>query len=285
MAISSATKPTNLRIPSIFFPGFIGVSVIAWSLPWIGLIVTAFRPFSQAASTGWWTVFTTRTFTLQNFATALKANGLWRAAMNSFIITIPTVLLVLVVSSLAAYALTWTRMPGKKALYAIFAGLLVVPPEITLVPTLKVFRALGLSDSFPGIWLSHVSAALAFGIFLLGNFFAQVPRDLVESARIDGTGEFGLLRRVILPLSGTALASLATFDFLWVWNDLIRSLVIISDPTKQPLTAVVANMSGTYGANITVQAAGAVLLLIPPLIVFMLAQKAFIRGVLTGAVK
>ena len=112
-----------------------------------------------------------------------------------------------------------------------------------------------------------------------------MPRDLVESARIDGTGEFGLLRRVILPLSGTALASLATFDFLWVWNDLIRSLVIISDPTKQPLTAVVANMSGTYGANITVQAAGAVLLLIPPLIVFMLAQKAFIRGVLTGAVK
>lgn len=286
--VRASTPSTNMlltRVPRMVFSGFMLMAIVVWVLPLIGLITSSFRPFTDAASSGWWTTVGDPNFTLGNFREALGASGFLRALVNSLLITVPTVILVVITSSLAAFALIWTGLPGRKWLYAAMVGLLVVPPEITLVPTLNILKTLHLINTFPGIWLSHISAIMPFAIFLLGNFFAQIPAELVEAARVDGAKARHVLFRVVIPLSGAALASLATFDFLWVWNDLLRALVIIPDPNMQPLTAVLANLSGGYGQYVTVMAAGAVLLMIPPLLVFLLAQKAFIRGVLTGAVK
>jgi ABC-type glycerol-3-phosphate transport system permease component len=133
--------------------------------------------------------------------------------------------------------------------------------------------------------MSHVASALPFGVFLIGSFISEIPCELVEAAKVDGAKTVQQFTKIILPLSGSALMSLATFDFLWIWNDLLRSLVIIPDTSKRPLTAILANVSGGYGEYISVIAAGATLLMLPPVLVFLLAQKSFIRGVTAGAMK
>lgn len=276
-------SPTH--IPGIFFSIVMLGAIVVWCLPIVGLVINAFRPYTTATSAGWWTVIKYPEFTLENFQTALSSGELYSGLINSLLITIPTTILVVIVSATAAFALIWTELPGRKILYGFIVALLFVPPEITLYPTLVILKALKLVNTYPGIWMSHVSAALPFGVFLLGSFFSQIPRELFEAAKVDGASTPHQLFRIALPLSGSALASLATFDFLWVWNDLLRALIIIPDPSIRPLTAVLANAAGGYGQYITIQAAGAVLLMIPPLAVFLLAQRAFIRGVITGALK
>lgn len=279
------SQPLLMRVPRALLSTVMIVVIIGWSLPWIGLAITAFRPVTDATGSGWWNVFGSPALTLDNFAATLSSQGLWRSVLNSVAITVPTVLLVLIVASAAAFALVWTDLPYRKAIYAFLVGLLVVPPEITLVPTLQILKQLGLVNTYPGVWLSHVSAILPFAVFLLANFFAQVPRELVEAAKVDGASTLKIFLKLILPLSWSALASLAIFDFLWVWNDLLRALIIIPDPNLLPLTATLSNLGGGYGENITVMAAGAVLLMVPPLLIFLFAQRAFVRGVMAGAVK
>ena len=283
----STSRGNNLlmSVPRSFFSIVMIGAIIVWSLPWIGLIVNSFRTFTTATSSGWWTVFTNPEFTLDNYRTALSFGEIFSGFISSILITVPTAFLVLVTAAFAAFALTWTDLPGRRLIYTFIVALLVIPAEITLYPTLVILKALNLVNTYPGIWISHISSALPFGVFLLGSFFSQIPPELFEAAKVDGAKTRHLLFRIVLPLSGSALASLATFDFLWVWNDLLRSLVIIPEPSIRPLTAVLANSAGGYGEYITVQAAGATLLMIPPLIVFLLAQRAFIRGVTAGALK
>jgi len=273
------------KIPRALLSFLMIVVIVIWSLPLVGLIISAFRPFTEASSSGWWTVFANPLFTLDNFRAALASEAVLSGFINSVLITLPTTFLVVLVSAATAFALIWTDLPGRKWLFAFIVGLLVVPPEITLFPTLVILQALKLVNTYPGVWMSHVASALPFGVFLLGSFFAQIPRELMEAARVDGAKTWQIMFKIVLPLSGAALASLAVFDFMWVWNDLLRALVIIPDPTLRPLTAILANLGGGYGEYVTVVAAGAVMLMIPPLIVFLFAQKAFIRGVLAGSVK
>lgn len=273
------------NVPQIIFALVLTSAIVLWSLPVLGLVVNSFRPYTNATSEGWWTVFTNPVFTLDNYRTALSYGEIYSGFVSSVLITFPTTALVVIASAAAAFALIWTDLPGRRLIYTFMIALLVVPPEITLYPTLVILKDVGLVNTYPGIWMSHVSSALPFGVFLLGSFFAQIPRELIEAAKIDGARTHHLMLLVVLPLSGSALASLATLDFLWVWNDLLRSLIIIPDQNMRPLTAVLANSAGGYGQYITVQAAGATLLMIPPLIVFLLAQRAFIRGVIAGALK
>lgn len=260
-------------------------AILIWSLPLIGLIINSFRPFTQATNSGWWTVFNNPEFTFDNFSQILNSKTLYSGFINSILITIPTTLLLVLSASAAAFALHWTELPGRRWIYALLVGMIIIPPEITLYPNLVILKSVGLVNTFPGIWMSHVASALPFGVFLMGSFMSQIPAEIMEAAKMDGTKTHHLLFQIVLPLSGSAIASLATFDFLWVWNDLLRALVIIPDPSIRPLTAVLANTAGGYGEYITVQAAGATMLMIPPLIVFLLAQRSFINGVLAGAVK
>jgi len=284
-AASRHATPLLMRVPAAAFHVVMLGAIVLWSLPLIGLVINAFRPFTTATSSGWWTVFSNPEFTLDNFRTALSSKELLSGLINSLLITVPTTFLVVAVAAAAAFALTWTDLPGRVWIFTFIVALLVVPPEITLYPSLVILKQVGLINTFPGIWLSHTASAMPFGVFLLGSFFAQIPRELMEAAKVDGAKTRHLLFRIVLPLSSSSLASLATFDFLWVWNDLLRALVIIPDPSIRPLTAVLANLGGGYGEYITVMAAGATLLMLPPMLVFLLAQRAFIRGVLAGAVK
>ena len=269
----------------IIFNFIIIIAIIVWILPLLGILINSFRPYTDVNSAGWWTILTQPNFTFDNFLVALSDGYIFSGFKNSILITIPSVFFLILISLSTAYALIWTDLPGKKIIYMLATAMIIIPPEITLYPTLIILKQFNLLNTYLGIWMSHVSSALPFGIFLMGSFISEIPKELIEAAKIDGATTWNILFKIVNPLSRTAILSLATFDFLWVWNDLLRSIVIIPDPNLRPLTAVLANLSGAYGEYITVVAAGAILLMVPPLLVFLFGQKYFIRGVMAGAVK
>lgn len=273
-------KSTDVVIGVIFT-----VFALIWLMPLLGILVNSFRPFTNAASTGWWKLLSERQVTMDNYQRMLSDAKFLRGFKNSVLITLPTILLVMVVCSMTSYGLVFGKLRCGRKLYLLLCGLIVIPAEITLLPTLIILRTLGLANTYPGIWMSHIANIIPFGVFLIGSFMKSIPMDLIEAAEIDGCSVWRIFTRIIFPLSSSSVASLAIFDFLWVWNDLLRSLVIIPNVKMQPLTAVLANSAGGYGEYVSVQAAGAILLLLPPLLVFLLFQKAFVNGVLQGAVK
>ena len=273
-------KSTDVVIGVIFT-----VFALIWLMPLLGILVNSFRPFTNAASTGWWKLLSERQVTMDNYQRMLSDAKFLRGFKNSVLITLPTILLVMVVCSMTSYGLVFGKLKSGHKLYLLLCGLIVIPAEITLLPTLIILRTLGLANTYPGIWMSHIANIIPFGVFLIGSFMKSIPMDLIEAAEIDGCSVWRIFTRIIFPLSSSSVASLAIFDFLWVWNDLLRSLVIIPNVKMQPLTAVLANSAGGYGEYVSVQAAGAILLLLPPLLVFLLFQKAFVNGVLQGAVK
>jgi len=261
------------------------VLIAIWIIPLMGVLVNSFRPFTYASSSGWWKALSERAFTLDNYRRMVSQKKFALGLKNSVIITIPTVFFVILFSSLASYALFFTAVPGRKKLYAIIGALIIIPAEITLAPTLLILKSIGLQNTYPGIWLSHTAATIPFGIFLLGAFMAGIPKELTFAAKIDGAGIMQIYSKIVVPLSIPSMTSLAIFDFLWVWNDLLRAIIVIPDSKYRPLTAVLANAGGGYGEHITVQAAGAILLLLPPLLFFLLTQKSFESGAVAGAVK
>ena len=268
-------------------PVHIALMAIAalWLVPTIGLLVTSFRERSDALSSGWWHVFSSH-LTLSNYGEVLHEAGMGHAFLNSIYITLPSTLGPLVFGALAAYAFAWTRFPFRDTTFLIIVALMVVPVQTSFVPLLKFFRENGgLNQEFYGIWLAHTAFGLPLAIFLFRNFFITLPKDLIEAARIDGATEFGVFRRVVLPLSVPALASFGIFQFLWVWNDLLMALVFISEPSKLPMTVQINNMLSTYNQEFHILAAGGFLLMIVPLIVFFALQRYFVQGLLAGSVK
>jgi alpha-glucoside transport system permease protein len=256
-----------------------------WLVPTVGLAVTSFRPRSDILSNGWWHVFTSH-LTLENYSAVLNANGMKHAFVNSIWITLPSTILPLVLGALAAYAFAWTRFPFRDTTFLIIVALMVVPVQTAFVPLLKLFREHGhLNTEFYGIWLAHTAFGLPLAIFLFRNFFITLPKDLIEAARMDGASEFGVFRRIVIPLSVPSLASFAIFQFLWVWNDLLMALIFVSDPSKRPMTVKITELLSTYGSEYHLLSAAAFLLMIVPLIVFFALQRYFVQGLLAGSVK
>lgn len=282
---------------------------VVWLVPTVGLFITSFRPLQDILSYGWWTVILNPHLTLDNYArvmTARSANdSLGRNFINSFIITIPSTVLPLFLGSLAAYAFAWLNFRWRDWIFLGIVALLIVPLQMTFVPVLQLYndplgpvRSLAglfglilplpqfkITATFAGLWLAHTAYGLPFAIYLLRSFFAALPRDLIEAARIDGSSEFSIFWRIILPLSVPALASLAIFQFLWVWNDLLVALIFAQAPQLQPLTVGVNNMLSTYGTEWDLLSAGAFFTMAVPLIVFFSLQKYFVTGLLAGSVK
>jgi alpha-glucoside transport system permease protein len=192
--------------------------------------------------------------------------------------------LVVTIAALAAYAFAWMRFRGRDAVFLVVVGLLVVPLQVALIPVADLYGRLGLFGRIPGVVLFHVAFGLPFAIFLLRNFFAGIPVDLLEAARLDGAGEWRIFSRVVLPLGVPAIASLAIFQFLWVWNDLLVALVFASTDSA-PLTVAIREQTRQFGSNIDVIAPGAFLSMIVPLVVFFAFQRFFVQGVLAGSVK
>ncbi|GAA3721749.1 alpha-glucoside transport system permease protein [Spinactinospora alkalitolerans] len=258
---------------------------VFWLLPTLGLFVASLRSPQDNSAGGWWTVFLEPSqLTLENYAGLLANDTFVASFWNTIAITVPSTVLIVVIASLAAYAFAWLDFPGRDWLFLGVVGLLVVPLQVALIPIARLYGSVGVFGSIPGVVLFHVGFGLPFAIFLLRNFFAGIPRDLLEAARMDGGKEFTIFRRVILPLGGPAIASLTIFQFLWVWNDLLVALVF-ADTSAQPMTKALQSEMRQFGANIDVLASGAFLSLVVPLVVFFAFQRYFVQGVMAGAVK
>ncbi|GHH68880.1 sugar ABC transporter permease [Streptosporangium violaceochromogenes] len=257
---------------------------VLWLIPTLGLFVVSIRDEAANNSTGWWTALTKPAeLTVRNYADLL-AGGFTASFWNTVFITVPTTVLVIGISAMAAYAFAWMEFPGRDALFLVVVGLLVVPVQIALIPIAKLYGTVGIFGSIAGVVLFHTAFGLPFAIFLLRNFFAGIPRSLLEAARMDGAGEWRIFSTVVFPLAKPAIASLGIFQFLWVWNDLLVALVF-ADTENQPMTKALQSQMRQFGTNIDILAPGAFLSLIIPLVLFFAFQRYFVQGMMAGSVK
>ncbi|MFD3542539.1 carbohydrate ABC transporter permease [Streptomyces sp. NPDC058662] len=265
--------------------GVLLLVALVWITPLAGLFLSSMRSEQDNASEGWWTALTDPSqLSLDNYSALLKDSGIATAFANTILISVPTTVLVVALAALAGYAFAWLDFPGRDGLFLVVVGLLVVPVQIGLLPVAKLFGAVGLFGTIAGVVLFHVAYGLPFAIFLLRNYFAEIPREMLEAARMDGGSEWRIFSRLILPLGRPALASLAIFQFLWVWNDMLVAL-LFADSGSQPLTVALQSQMRQFGSNIGVLAPGAFLSLVVPLIVFFAFQRHFVQGVMAGSVK
>jgi alpha-glucoside transport system permease protein len=278
----SAKAPVWVRI-------VLGLICIAWVVPTFGLAITSFRSQDDATASGWWTVFTTPAnftrLTFENYSEVFSKANMGEAFLNSLAITIPATIIPILIAAFAGYAFTFMQFPGRDLLLILIVGLLVVPTQVALVPLLKIYGTLGLNGTFPAIWLAHIGFGMPLAVYIIRNYMATLPREVIESAKIDGASHFQTFWRLILPMSTPVLASFAIFQFLWVWNDLLNALVFIGPGSNQPLTIALVQLLGQQGQGWQLLTAGGLFTMLVPIIVFLSLQRYFVRGLTAGSVK
>ena len=283
MGQGSATWPVKI---------FIIVLCVLWMIPVVGLLINSFRPRDEQLSSGWWTAifspFSTG-WTIQNYVQVLTTDNagvnMGTAFINSFVVTVPATIIPILIAAFAAYAFTFMQWRGRDIVFIIIVGLLVVPNQVALVPLLKIYGAIGLTGTFPAIWLAHIGFGMPLAIYILRSYMSTLPLAIIESAKIDGASHFTTFWRLIMPMSVPALASFAIFQFLWVWNDLLAALLFLGRGDNTILTVALQGLQGQTGAGRElIPSAGFVTILVP-LIVFLSLQRFFIRGMTAGAVK
>lgn len=289
LGIVTGKKTLGQRIVGVLSSSIVNVVLMIvalfWLIPSIGLFLTSLRSAGDNAASGWWTVFTKPAeLTLQNYANLLSNPTITGSFWNTIVIAVPSTILVVLLGACAGYAFAWMNFPGRDWLLIVVIILLAVPIQVALIPLARLFGALGIFGSVVGVILFHVAFGLPFAIFLLRNFFTQIPAELLEAARIDGAGEWRIFFRLILPLGLPAIASLAIFQFLWTWNDMLVAL-IFTNSGSQPLTVAIQSQLRQFGANIDVLSSGAFLSMIVPLIVFFAFQRYFVQALLAGSQK
>jgi alpha-glucoside transport system permease protein len=227
------------------------------------------------------------TFTKPDGSTeTVQGDNMTRAFLNSLTVAIPSTVIPILIAAFAAYAFAWMKFPGRKWMFILVVALLVVPLQIALVPILKDYKALNLNGTFLAIWLAHTGFGLALATYLLYNYISTLPRDIFESAFIDGASPFTVFTQLVLPLSMPALASFAIFQFLWVWNDYLVALIFLGgNPEYELVTQRMAAIVGSRGQDWHLLTAGAFVSMLLPLIVFFSLQRYFVRGMLAGSVK
>ncbi|MPV48804.1 ABC transporter permease subunit [Pseudactinotalea sp. HY160] len=256
-----------------------------WLIPSVGLFLTSLRSGADSASSGWWNVFTKPAqLTIENYSNLLSNSTITGSFLNTIMIAVPATVLVVLIGSIAGYAFAWMQFWGRDWLLIAVIVLLAVPVQVALIPLARLFGTLGIFGSVVGVVLFHTGFGLPFAIFLLRNFFTQVPSELLEAARIDGAGEWRIFFRIVLPLGLPAIASLAIFQFLWTWNDMLVAL-IFTDSSSMPITVAIQTQLRQFGANIDVLSSGAFLSMIVPLIVFFAFQRYFVQALLAGSQK
>ena len=255
-----------------------------WLIPTAGLFVTSLLPAAEATEGGWWKIFSEPSLaTFENYANMFDNEDIVSALWTTAFVTLGATILPIAVASLAAYALAWIEFPARDWIFLTVIALMLVPIQMALIPMFKIYNNFALFDTIPGLILFHTAFALPFATFLLRNFFAGIPRDLMEAARIDGASELGLFVRVVLPLGIPAIASLAIFQVLFVWNDLLIGLVLTQD--NQPIAPALAGQLRQFGSNLDVLAPASFFSAIIPLTIFAAFQRYFVQGLLAGSVK
>ncbi len=263
---------------------------IVWTLPSAGLLVSSLRPASDITGSGWWTVFAhpfeASIWTVENYVQVLTTQGLANAFLNSVLVTVPSVVIPITIAAFAAYAFAWLEFPGRKFLFIVVVGLMVVPLQMSLIPLLRLYTQMDLNGTFLGVWLAHTGFGLPLAIFLLFGYISTLPVEIIESARVDGSSPLTTFTRLVLPLSVPIIASFAIFQFLWVWNDLLVALIFLG--TKEEVAVITARLAalvGRRGEQWHVLTAGAFVSMAVPLLVFFLLQRYFVRGLTAGSVK
>jgi alpha-glucoside transport system permease protein len=269
------------RTPVYIFLIAIG---LIWLVPTFGLFVTSLMAREDFQEDGWWTVFAEPSkLTFDNYEALLDNDVIIDSLWTTVLITVGATVLPIFVASMAGYAFAWLEFPGRDWLFILVIALLVVPLQMALIPMFSLYDALGIFDTVLALVLFHTAFGLPFAIFLLRNFFIGIPKDLMEAARIDGASEFRIFFRLILPLGLPAIASLAIFQFLWTWNDLLVALVFGRD--TQPITVAIFSQLRQFGSNIDIIAPATFISLLIPLMVFFAFQRYFVQGLLAGSVK
>jgi alpha-glucoside transport system permease protein len=257
---------------------------LLWLIPTFGLFITSILPLSDLANSGWWQIFTHPSHaTWSNYDALFHNSALLTSLKTTAYIAVSNTALVVIIGAMAGYAFAWLDFPGRDWLFVGVIGLLVVPLQMALIPMFRLYDTLGLFDTWYGIALFHTAFGLPFAIFLLRNFFVGLPKDILESARIDGASEIRIFLRLILPLGLPAIASLAIFQFLWTWNDLLVALTFGQNTT--PITVFIAGQLREFGSSLDIIAPASFISLVIPLAVFFAFQRYFVQGLLAGSVK
>jgi alpha-glucoside transport system permease protein len=263
--------------------------VLVWFVPTLGLAITSFREQDDATTSGWWTIFTSPAnftrLTFQNYSDVFERADMGVAFVNSLAITLPATIIPILIAAFAAYAFSFMQFPGRDFLLILIVALLVVPTQVALVPLLQIYGQLGLNGTFLAIWLAHIGFGMPLAVYIIRNYMATLPKEVIESAKIDGASHFQTFWRLILPMSTPVLASFAIFQFLWVWNDLLNALVFIGSGDNKPLTIALVQLLGAQGQGWQLVTAGAFFTMIVPIIVFLSLQRYFVRGLTAGSVK
>jgi alpha-glucoside transport system permease protein len=259
---------------------------VVWVLPTFGMIINSFRSTADMAVAGWWTtLFPPHGFTLASYQQVLQTENVATSILSSILITIPAMVIQLTIATMGAYAFAWMKFPGRDLFFIVIVGLMVVPIQMTFIPVLELFKTLGLNGTIPAVWLAHSGYGLPFEVFLLRNYLGGLPREVFESAEVDGAGHAVRFLRIAVPMTIPAIASLTIFVFLGIWNDLLVALTYLGTSQYRPFTVVITGLVTSLGGGWQFLTAAAVLQMALPLLVFIFLQRYFVRGITSGSVK
>ncbi|MEX1177025.1 MAG: carbohydrate ABC transporter permease [Nitriliruptor sp.] len=264
--------------------------VLIWTVPTLGLLISSFRSADAVNSTGWWTVFANpldfTQWTLANYDQVLFGSGMANAFLNTIVVAVPATVIPIAAAAFAAYAFSWMEFKGREIIFVIFVGLLVVPLQVAFIPLLQIYGNFGWNGTFLAVWLAHAGFGMPLAVYLFRNYIGSLPREVIESAKVDGASHFQVFWRLIVPLSVPVLAAYTIFQFLWVWNDLLVALVFLGGQSDvQVVTLNLSNLIGSQGQAWHLLTAGAFVTMVVPMIVFFTLQRYFVRGLTAGSVK
>ncbi len=263
------------------------VVVALFLVPTLGLLVTSLRTREEATTSSWWGALLqpfSAEWTLEGYREVLS-QGMGNAFVNTIVVTVPATVIPILIAAMAAYAFTFMRFPGRDLTFVVIVGLLVIPGQVAFIPLLRLLGSLDLVGTFPAVWLAHTGFGMPLAVFLLRAYMSTLPKEVIESAKIDGASHFQTFWRLILPMSVPALASFAIFQFLWVWNDLLVGLIFLGAGQNETVTIALQSLLGTFATRWDLLAPGAFVTMSLPLVVFFALQRYFVRGMTAGSVK
>ncbi|HEV8697901.1 MAG TPA: carbohydrate ABC transporter permease [Candidatus Limnocylindrales bacterium] len=286
--VGARSTARDLRARFARLPVHVTVAIVMaiWLVPTLGLIVNSFRTVRDMTQAGWWTtLFPPANFTLASYQAIFQTQGFSNSIVNSLLITIPATVLQVVIATFAGYAFAWMKFRGRDLFFLVIVGLMVVPVQLTFIPVLKLFAATGLAGTFIAVWLAHAGYGLPFQTYLLRSYIGSLPKEVFESAEIDGANHVVRFWRIVVPMSIPAIAANVIFVFLGVWNDLLIAVTYLGQSPNRPLTVFIGQQTTSLGGNWQVLTAAAVIQMALPLAVFLGLQRYFVRGISAGAVK
>ncbi|MCO6423208.1 ABC transporter permease subunit [Sinorhizobium meliloti] len=262
----------------------VGAILIIWLAPLFAVILTSFRSMADVMSGNLWG-WPTEIAVVENYTAVFTQTPMAGYFLNSLVITIPSVIGVLSLSTLAGFVLARYRFPGNMLIFALFVGGNFLPHQIMMIPVRDLMVRVNLYDTTTALIIFHVAFQTGFATLFMRNFIAALPDELFQAARVEGATPFQTLIHVIVPLVRPALAALAILLFTFIWNDYFWAVVLTVSDNVKPVTAGLANLRGEWVSAWNLISAGTIIVAVPPVVMFFLMQKHFIAGLTMGAVK